>query len=111
MEVLNKNKGKVEPLKINVKFWGWFHVGAAVVGIAFFLVADGRMWGRLNDRGLYDVMMQIGGLGYLLIWGLAFLKVRRVKLAFSFSSASVFCYGVSFASLLKQLALSSQLTH
>lgn len=103
MEVLNEGEEKVEPLKINFKFWGWFHAAVYMVGIVFFLGANGRMWERLSDRALYDVMMQVGSLAYLLIWGLAFLKIRRVRLAFLFSSLSIFCLGVSGGAMLKSV--------
>lgn len=106
MEVMKREKEKVEPLKINVKFWGWFHVAAVVAGFVFLLVANGRMWGQLSERGLYDVMMQVGGLGYLLGWGAAFLNLGKVKLAFSLTSLAFFCMGISLACAIKHVFLS-----
>lgn len=78
---------------------------AAVAGFVFLLAENGRMWEQLSEKGLYDVMMQVGGLGCFLIWGLAFLKPGREVLAFSFSSLSIFCLGISCAAMFKHVFL------
>lgn len=96
----------------NFKFWGWFQAGNYAVGSMYFLVADGRFWVRLSDRGLYDWMMRLLVVGYLLVWVFGFFYIKkRDGVAAFFISLAVFCFGAALGSLLKQLMLSSHFSN